>query len=930
MLRLSGLLAAIWLAWLLAFSPIVMAQQGGEADALSAQVIKLYGEGKYAEAIPIAEKALAISEKALGPEHPSVATGLNNLALLYQAQGRYSDAEPLSKRSLAISEKALGPEHPTVATGLNNLAGLYESQGRYSDAELLYKRALALREKAIGPEHPSVAASLNNLAELYRVQGRYVEAEPLYKRSLAISEKALGPEHPSVATSLNNLALLYQAQGRYSDAEPLYKRDLAISEKALGPEHPSVATSLNNLALLHQAQGRYSDAEPLYKRALAVREKALGPEHPDVAASLSNLAWLSLAQNDWAKAADRWRNAGQLLQRRAARGGATASSVIGTEKSEIAQNSWYFSGRVKAASRLAAQARKLDETSKSELFETAQWAQSSEAASSLAQMAVRGAAGDAKLAGLVRERQDLAAEWQVTDKQLIAAKSETPDKRNADGEMKLADRLAAIDARLVAIDAIFNDQFPDYAALTSPKPASIAEIQAQLGDNEALVLFLDTNDGFKPLPEETFIWAVTKTESRWVRSDLGTKALQEHVVALRCGLDSSAWEAGGQVTCAKALGLDPAAKKPKPLPFDVAKAHALYKGLFGDIEDLLVNADGSGKSLLLVPSGALTALPFQVLVSKPPKDKTFENAAWFARDHALTVLPSVAGLAALRRNKTSSPAAEPFIGFGNPVLTGSAKCGKIIVPDTCPESEVQLASAGHSDVARDAGEAGAPEDFFRNGLADVAAVKTRLCPLPDTAHELTCVARSLGALESSVVLGADMTETKVKATPLDTYRVIHFATHGLLAGETSQLAKDNAEPSLVMSPPGTPTELDDGLLTASEVAGLKLNADWVVMSACNTAGAGAPGAEALSGLAKAFFYAGARALLVSHWPVNSYAATMLTSRTFSELKSDPGIGRSEAFRRAMLAVMSDPKRPGDAHPSVWAPFVVVGEGGASR
>lgn len=102
------------------------------------------------------------------------------------------------------------------------------------------------------------------------------------------------------------------------------------------------------------------------------------------------------------------------------------------------------------------------------------------------------------------------------------------------------------------------------------------------------------------------------------------------------------------------------------------------------------------------------------------------------------------------------------------------------------------------------------------------------------------------------------------------------------------------------------------------------------MSACNTAGGGAPGAEALSGLAKVFFYAGARALLVSHWPVNSYAATMLSSRTFAELKQDVIIGRSEAFKRAMLAVMSDPKRPGDAHPSVWAPFVVVGEGGAGR
>jgi CHAT domain-containing protein len=205
----------------------------------------------------------------------------------------------------------------------------------------------------------------------------------------------------------------------------------------------------------------------------------------------------------------------------------------------------------------------------------------------------------------------------------------------------------------------------------------------------------------------------------------------------------------------------------------------------------------------------------------------------------------------------------------------------------------------------------------------------KLCPLPDTAHELSCVAKSLGAKADSLVLGTAMTETAVKHAPLARYKVIHFATHGLLAGDMAMLSSAHAEPALVMTPPKVATAEDDGLLTASEIAALKLDADWVVMSACNTAGAEAQGGEALSGLARAFFYAGARALLVSHWPVDSYAATMLTSRTFAELRADPKIGRAEAFRRAMLALMSDEKRPWAAHPSVWAPFVVVGEGGAA-
>ena len=260
-------------------------------------------QGRYEEAEPLYERSLTISEKALGPDHPSVATTLNNLALLYESQGRYEEAEPLYERSLAIREKALGPEHPTVAVTLNNLALLYESQGRYEEAEPLYQRDLAISEKALGPDHPEVATTLNNLAELYRIQGRYEEAEPLCRRSLAIKEKALGPDHPSVAMTLNNLALLYKSQGRYEEAEPLCRRSLAIKEKALGPDHPSVAMTLNNLALLYKSQGRYEEAEPLYQRSLAIKEKALGPNHPSVATTLGNFAGLlrTLGRVDEAK-----------------------------------------------------------------------------------------------------------------------------------------------------------------------------------------------------------------------------------------------------------------------------------------------------------------------------------------------------------------------------------------------------------------------------------------------------------------------------------------------------------------------------------------------------------------------------------------------------------------------------------------------------
>ena len=178
---------------------------------------------------------------------------------------------------------------------------------------------------------------------------------------------------------------------------------------------------------------------------------------------------------------------------------------------------------------------------------------------------------------------------------------------------------------------------------------------------------------------------------------------------------------------------------------------------------------------------------------------------------------------------------------------------------------------------------------------------------------------------ADIILGSDATVTRVKQAKLDQYRIVYFATHGLLAGDVADFAKLNAEPALVLSLPEQPTEFDDGLLTASEVAQLKLNADWVVLSACNTASAEKPGAEALSGLARAFFYAGARSLIVSNWEVNSDSAVTLMTGTFAALADDPKLSHAEALRKSMLAMIDNPQHPEQADPKYWAPFVVVGE-----
>jgi CHAT domain-containing protein len=535
------------------------------------------------------------------------------------------------------------------------------------------------------------------------------------------------------------------------------------------------------------------------------------------------------------------------------------------------------------------------------------------------------------MANLVREREGLLVRRRDEDKRMLEAVG-VNDTQALKG---LYASKEEVNERLKRIDAELAAKFPEYADLANPKPMSFAETQALIRPDEALILFVEgpSLDRFK-LPQAMIAWVVTKTNVSWHRIALDSGTLADNVMALRCGLDATLWDGDeSKEKCQAALNgsgyedFDP--KTSGELPFDLARAHAFYKALFGPAQVLIKD-----KHLLIVPAGPLTSLPLGVLVTQPHKGARpaaladYRQAAWFGVRQPISVLPSVASLAALRRHARPSQAADAFVGFGDPALAGHSECSTVRIPDRCPGEAMQVVSSPPV-LTRAVRRAAPMTSYFRGGLADVAALHA-VCPLPDTAYELRCVARSLGAAPSALVLGTNMTETAVKSAALERYRIVHFATHGLLAGETAQLVKDRAEPALVMSPPAVASEEDDGLLTASEVAGLKLDADWVVLSACNTAAGKEPGAEALSGLARAFFYAGARALLVSHWYVNSEAATLLTSRTFAEMRSSARIGRAEAFRRAMLAVMTDDRRPWDAHPSKWGPFVVVGEGANVR
>jgi CHAT domain-containing protein/Tfp pilus assembly protein PilF len=876
-------------------------------------------QGKLASAEAQLKEALRIQEITFGPQSVAAARVASNLGELLVRQGRYSEAEVLYRRALKNTEQALGPEHPDVADQLSNLASLFTYQGRAGEAEGLLRRALAITEKALGPDHPSVAVTANNLAHAISAQGRPDEAEALYRRSLMMREARFGKENPMVAVALDNLAALLHAQRRFAEAEPHARRSLAIREASFGPTHPLIGNSLNNLANVLDNLQRHEEAEPLLVRALAVREAVLGGNHPEVAVTVHNLASHYLDLGQWQAAYAAFKRATAIwIGRRNA--GLVASQDA--QQAEMRNNADPFLGLVVAAYRAAADDGAAALQLRAEAFESAQWVVGASAASGIARMAARIASTDGRLADVVRERQDLAEQVAATDRALITAVSQPTQARNATAEAVLQNRAGGHAARLAQIDAILAARFPEYVTLTEVTPLPLAEAAKLVGPDEAMLLFVPTKD-------DTYLWAVTRLETRWVKIALGAKAIGDHVKALRCGLDYvGEWQGDGAQRCMTLLGLAAPPADAGILPFDLARAHELYRSLFAEIADLV-----AVKHLLIVASGPLASLPFHVLVaSEPPKADVAEPANyaladWLARRAAVSVLPSVASLRALRKFARQSQASAPYIGFGNPLLLGSDGTDRRAwAKQSCPPSGARpLSSVGARAIAPPPGAA------RRGTFADADALRLQ-APLPETADELCTVARLLGAPETSVYLGERATETALKALSangdLGRARILHFATHGLLAGEADRVLQSRAEPALMLTPPQQASDEDDGLLTASEVAQLKLDADWVVMSACNTAAGDKFDSDALSGLARAFFYAGSRALLVSHWYVESQAAVALTSGAFAELKVAPTIGRAEALRRSMLALIDKGGR--NAHPANWAPFVVVGEGAAAN
>jgi tetratricopeptide (TPR) repeat protein/CHAT domain-containing protein len=826
------------------------------AQSLNSLAIIYESMGDYAKAEPLYQRALKINEKALGPDHPDTAAALNNLAALYNAMGDYAKTEPLYQRALKIYEKALGPDHPRTAPALNNLAELYRLMGDYAKAEPLYQRALKIAEKALGPDHSLTAAALNNLAALYNSMSDYTKAEPLYQRALKIDEKALGSDHPDTAKILNSLAALYYSMGDYAKAEPLYQRALKIKEKALGSDHPSTATSLNDLALLYYSMGDYAKVEPLYQRALKIREKALGPDHPDTAAALNNLAALYDSMGDYAKAEPLYQRTLKIEEKALGPDHPTTAMVL--------ENLAYLKinlGEAKDATSLVAQARRAEERSLSNILSFTSEQQRLAFQKTTNPYSLAATLGNAdELAQTVLRQKGVVLDSLLEDR-LVAEASADPKQREIIEQLRAAkqrlmqlvlevpkdlseaaqkQRAAEKEKLSTEVEQLEAGLARQVAGLGKARRAlsvTVAQVQAAVPKEAALIELLRYRHyvgkgKFEPRYGAVLISA--SGEPQWV--PLGSTEEIDKTIRL---YRKSARGETDQATLSTAL-------------------KTLGEQIWAPIEKAL---PAGTTTVIVSPDAELSFVSFATLLT--PDDR------FVGEKYSIRYVAS--GRDLLREAKPVAAATTSMRVFANPDFTANGNKETLSKEKT---RGIALRSIEMRDLQ---------SISFRN--------------LPGTAREsaeLQERAKKSG-WQAQASLGSNATEAELRK--VSSPRILHLATHGFFLPEIdfgpppnglSRTAADIPKGKLVnpmhrsgLAVAGAQTTLhawakgevppteNDGIVTAEEVGGLKLEGTWlVVLSACDTGGGEAKAGEGVMGLRRGFVQAGAQNLLMTLWPIS--------------------------------------------------------------
>ena len=845
---------------------------------------------------------------------------------LYQAEGLPGMLSVLAKaieqaagRPVIPAEAASALERTAAAQGskgvassdfqrfneLMRLGRLYNGTRNYPASEDNFRKALEVQTRVFGVDPPGAGEVLLELALAVSHQGRHDEAGALFRRAEPIVQRIEGPGRGRLFAYL---AIDTMLQGKYQDALGYARQstalrrqlvdpgaetlaDITAADPKIGPKAELVhALLIEGEALLKT--GDIAGAEADVNETLQYLAQVRGLPQWWKVQALTELAEVEAAQGRY-----------DFAQRNMASGVAVAERVFGktapTAEAYLEEARFYSEGEdyphaieafhaateilghdeiarrlvtsddvgyfLAAASAVAARDAARRPELENVMFEAIQYTGSSLADQAVAHAAVRLAAGDAAVADLVRDLQEAERARDAARLDLAGQQAKPLEERGKlieDGLAKQADQAAA---KAAALQARLVEAFPAYARFAEPEPVKLTAVQKILAPEEAFLAFVVGQ-------EKAFVLAVRRERLIVRPVDLTDAQLTQAVADLRKAF-------------VPRLGQLP--------EFDLKGSNALYKKLIGPVEAELADV----KHLIAAPPGALASLPLGLLVSSSSQG-SYAGAAWLIRRMAVSEVPSPRAFLDLRQARAAAkPAPRPFLGLGNPSFAGGANAaGQASALD-------RLASS------------------CREGGPIPAELIRALTPLPETAEEVRRVGQRLGADPGSILLGSAASEANLRRQPLGDYNVLYFATHGLLPGEL----RCQAEPGLALSPGGTHSTEDDGLLDASEIAALHLNADLVVLSACNTAeGGGRLGGESLAGLADAFFHAGARTLVASHWQVPSAATAQLMTGFFDRLGPKLSNGFADSLREAQLGLIGQPQT---AHPFYWAAFTILGDGG---
>ncbi len=802
-------------------------------------------------------------------------------ARLLIAKGQWDEGEVKMRLAVARTQE--------LAHNLDKLTAL-------SNSISLQSNVLALRN-----------VSVAFLAKHLMVQGKFDEAELALRDILAVNLQKAGRLSLRTSTVLTRLADVMGARGRSNDGLALLQEVEQINKAlGIGPSnfigrvfHESKINLLvgqQNWSAVVQADDHYrqqldpasqqriglmspglaiallqtGQADQAYirfKPVFDIHAASMGENHPQVAQERGILAMALLAQGQRDQAMQLFGQATPVLL-----------SPASAESEGQDQSLRALTRRLVLEAYLDALAEQPDAPAAADTaFRIADALHLGKTQQALSQSAARAATQQADLSALIREDQDRKAEKLSLYGQLLRL-SELPGEQRLPKVMDdMRARIAQIEQTRQSFDANLQKRFPAYANLIQPKAPTLEQTRAALKDKEALINVFSTDHA-------TYVWAVSRSApTAFTRVAKTRQAVAQTVASLRRALDP------GDADLAKGIPV-----------FDLAAAHGLYLDLLQPVASAWKGAN----SLLVVSNGALGQLPLGLLPMAPATLRAsaepyagYKEVPWLIKEVAITQLPSANALVTLRGLPAGNAQRKAFIGFGDPDFSLKT---------------AQVASA--------------------SGLRRVTATRSSsqtwmpysdLPPLPDTRDEILALAQVLKAnTQRDVFLGREASKANVLKTPLNQSKVVAFATHGLLPGEFPGVD----QPSLALANPG---QGQHGLLTLDDILGLKLDADWVVLSACNTAAGDGNGAEAVSGLGRGFFYAGTRALLATHWPVESVSARLLVTETFEQQARHPDMGRAQALRASMLALMGQKASEGFsyAHPLFWAPYALFGDGG---